>query len=57
MPGGSHCSGVLLAETQDVEAGLAYFSGDERIGRLLVFKKCCKLSFGRHAENTVFPDY
>ena len=45
----------LLAETQDVEAGLAYFSGDERIGRPLVFKKCYKLNFGRHAEKTVFP--
>jgi len=45
----------LLAETQDVEAGLAYFSGDERIGRPLVFKKCYKLNFGRHAEKIVFP--
>ena len=45
----------LLAETQDVEAGLAYFSGDKRIGRPLVFKKCYKLNFGRHAKKTVFP--
>ena len=38
---------VFFSTTQDVGAGLAYFSRGERIGRTLVFTKCYKLNFGR----------